>query len=156
MRRGREGKQPDTPPRGGVHNGAENPGRSKAVTWPPEKPGVAEFPQSRGVPRTAGSWPAPRPRTLQGNADTDNPPKNRSLGAGIPELCGNLMFSFSLALKPQVWIAGAAHLVFLRIILGTEGMSLVHPGAGLGRSNEACHLTCYHCFLSLGKREAVS
>lgn len=24
-------------------------------------------------------------------------------------------------------------------------MSLVHPGSGLGRSSEACHLTCYHC-----------
>lgn len=72
---------------------------------PPEKSGVAESSKAlpaRGAPRTAGSWPAPRPKTLLGNAVTDNPLKNRSLGVGIPELCGNLMFSFSLSLRPQV------------------------------------------------------
>lgn len=34
-------------------------------------------------------------------------------------------------------------------------MSLIHPGAGLGRSSEMCHLTSYHCCLSLGERKGV-
>lgn len=41
-------------------------------------------------------------------------------------------------------------LLLLDILLGTEGMSLVHLGAGFGRSSEGGHLTCYYCCLSLG------